>query len=77
MKKTISQTFNCKVFDAYSGVEACGLISENIHGELLFSPDSGILEIIDKNGNPSNKGEVGEVVSTGFINYNQPLIRYR
>lgn len=77
MRKTIEIAFKCKVFDAYSGVEACGLISENEFGELLFSPDSGILEVINKKGENSKLGEIGEVISTGFLNYDQPLIRYR
>ena len=77
MRETIELAFKCKVFDAYSGIEACGLISENEFGELLFSPDSGILEVINEKGENSKLGEVGEVISTGFLNYDQPLIRYR
>ena len=77
MRAVIEKAFTCKVFDAYSGVEACGLISENEFGELLFSPDTGILEIIDGVGEYVVDGEVGEVCSTGFLNYDQPLIRYR
>lgn len=77
MRFVIENVFQCKVFDAYSGVEACGLISENEFGELLFSPDSGILEILDENGEEVLNGELGEVVSTGLLNYDQPLIRYR
>ncbi|WP_372795644.1 phenylacetate--CoA ligase family protein [Lutibacter sp.] len=77
MRTIIENTFQCKVFDAYSGVEACGLISENKKGELLFSPDSGIMEVLDSNGKNLNYGKSGEVVATGFLNYDQPLIRYR
>lgn len=77
MRQTIEKVFQCKVFDAYSGMEACGLISENSYGEMLFSPDSGILEVLDIEGNQVDLGEEGEVVSTGFLNYNQPLIRYK
>lgn len=77
MRNTIANAFKCKVYDAYSGVEACGLISENNTGELLFSPDSGIMELVDNNGNPINNGESGEVIATGLLNFNQPLIRYR
>lgn len=77
MRTIIENTFQCKVFDAYSGVEACGLISENNKGELLFSPDSGIMEVLDSNGKALSYGQSGEVVATGFLNYDQPLIRYR
>lgn len=77
MRDTMERVFKCKVFDAYSGVEACGLISENGHGELLFSPDTGIIEVVDELGKNVSSGEAGEVISTGLINFDQPLIRYR
>ena len=77
MRDSIERAFLCKVYDGYSGVEACGLISENKSGELLFSPDTGILEVIDNDGNQVLNGESGEVISTGLLNYDQPLIRYR
>ena len=77
MRATIEKAFRCKVFDGYSGVEACGMISENKYGELLFSPDTGIMEVLDQNGKEVTLGETGEVVATGFLNYDQPLIRYR
>ncbi|MDP3352255.1 MAG: hypothetical protein Q8S44_00755 [Flavobacteriaceae bacterium] len=77
MRVCIEKVFQCKVFDAYSGVEACGLISENNQGELLFSPDSGIMEVIKNGGTPAQIGEIGEVIATGLLNFDQPLIRYR
>ena len=77
MRILIEEVFQCKVFDGYSGMEACGLISENSDGELLFSPDSGVMEVLDQNGEPVKYGETGEVIATGFLNYDQPLIRYR
>jgi phenylacetate-CoA ligase len=76
MRESIEKAFSCKVYDAYSGVEACGLISEDTFGDLLFSPDTGILEVLDNYKEVAN-GETGEVISTGFLNYDQPLIRYR
>ena len=77
MRITIGNAFDCKVFDAYSGVEACGLISENGNGNLLFSPDTGIMEVVNTEGNQVESGETGEVIATGLINFDQPLIRYR
>ncbi|MCX7638772.1 MAG: hypothetical protein N2044_13095, partial [Cyclobacteriaceae bacterium] len=32
---------------------------------------------IDQKGNYVNFGEEGDMICTGFLNYNQPLIRYR
>lgn len=77
MRSTMERVYNCKVYDAYSGVESCGLISENSHGELLFSPDTGIMEVVDDEGKDVAHGEAGEVISTGLLNFDQPLIRYR
>jgi phenylacetate-CoA ligase len=77
MRTTIEKVFKCKVYDAYSGVEACGLISENKLGDLIHSPDSGIMEVLDLEGKDVPLGSSGEIVATGFLNYAQPLIRYR
>lgn len=76
MRNTIENAFKCKVFDAYSGVEACGLISDDTENKSKFSPDTGILEIINEQDNVISEG-VGEVVLTGLLNFDQPLIRYR
>jgi len=77
MRKTFEAVYGCKTYDSYSGVEACGLISETEYGQLLVSPDMGIMEIIDKNGHDVSPGETGEIISTGLLNFDQPLIRYK
>ena len=77
MRDTFSRVYGCKTYDSYSGVEACGLISENEYGQLLFSPDTGVMEFLNQHGKICKPGEEGEIISTGFLNYDQPLIRYR
>lgn len=77
MRQTIEKVYKCKVYDSYSGCEACGLISESPEGKLLFSPDSGILEVLNANGKDVKPGDTGEIVLTGLLNFDQPLIRYR
>lgn len=77
MRSLLSEVYNCKVYDAWSGVEWCGLISENKHAQLLISPDSAFIEIIKPDGTDAQPGEEGELVCTGFLNYDQPLIRYK
>ena len=77
MRKTLGEVYNCKVYDGWSGVENCGLISENEYGQLLLSPDSALIEILKPDGTPAMPGEEGELVCTGLFNYDQPLIRYR
>ena len=77
MRALFGKVYGCRTYDSYSGVENCGLISECPEGELLISPDVGIMEILNENGNPVKPGEEGEIISTGLLNRDQPLIRYR
>lgn len=77
MRETFRRVYQCETYDSYSGVEACGLISETPDGYLVNSPDVGILEVLDENGKAVPDGVSGEVVSTGLLNFDQPLIRYR
>jgi phenylacetate-CoA ligase len=77
MREMLESVYRAPVFDAYSGVEPCCLASECEHHLMHISPDVGIVEIIGEDGLSVNAGEEGEVVATGFLNYDQPLIRYR
>jgi phenylacetate-CoA ligase len=77
MREVFRAVYGCNVYDGYSGVENCGLISETEYGQMLVSPDVGILEVLNDDMENVKPGEVGEVVSTGFLNFDQPLIRYR
>lgn len=77
MRNTFYRVYGCRTFDSYSGVENCGLISESPEGELLLSPDVGVMEIMDEKGVPVSPGHEGEVISTGLLNFDQPLIRYK
>lgn len=77
MRQTFHRVYNSKSYDSWSGLEACGLVSECEQGSLHISPDLGIIELLDSQGNPVKPGEVGEVVCTGLVNFDQPLIRYR
>lgn len=77
MRDTFQRVYGCRSFDSYNGVEATCLVSECEHGRLHISPDVGIIEILNEKGEPCGPGETGEVVTTGLLNFNQPLIRYR
>lgn len=77
MRETFQRVYGCRTYDSYSGVEACGLISECPEGSLHLSPDVAIVEILDEKGEPVKPGETGEAVCTGLLNFDQPLIRYR
>ena len=78
MRATFQRVYGCKTYNAWSGIEACGLISECEHGQLHTSPDIAILEFLDPvSGQPAQAGQLAEVVCTGLLNYDQPLIRYQ
>jgi phenylacetate-CoA ligase len=76
MRQIFKEVYSCKTYDSWSGVEACGLITECEHGSLHISPDAGFIEILNDEMQPVKIGEAGEVYCTGFINFDQPLIRY-
>ncbi|MBV6429346.1 MAG: hypothetical protein KIPDCIKN_03897 [Haliscomenobacter sp.] len=73
MRDTFMSLYHCKTYDSWSGIEACGLISECENGRLHISPDVGILEMLKSDGDSNAE----EVICTGFLNRDQPLIRYR
>ncbi|MFN4081607.1 MAG: phenylacetate--CoA ligase family protein [Saprospiraceae bacterium] len=77
MRDTFRRIYGCRTFDTYSGVENCALIAETPSGQLAIQPDVGIVEILDPAGRPVAPGETGELVCTGLLNQDQPLIRYR
>lgn len=77
MRDTFRRVYGCETFDSYNGVDLCNLISECEHHSLHVVPDVGIVEIIHPNGTPCKPGETGEIISTGLLNFDQPLIRYR
>lgn len=76
MRAVFRDVYHCASYDGWSGVEACGLISECAHGGLHISPDAGLIEVLDENLQPVKAGTPGNVYCTGFINRDQPLIRY-
>jgi len=77
MRETIQRVFQCEVFDSYNGVDLCNLISECPHHKLHIIPEVGIVEVVNEKGESCKPGETGELISTGLLNYDQPLIRYR
>ncbi len=76
-RQNIEKGFDCKVYDNYGSAEASLIISECVHGRLHVQPECGILEILDKNGQPCKPGYTGEIIATGLLNDAMPLIRYR
>ena len=76
MRNVMEKAYHCRIYEEYSTVENALFASECEKGRLHVSPDVGIVEILRPDGSPCDPGEVGEVVTTCFRNY-QPLIRYK
>lgn len=77
MRQVMENLYKCNVFDSYSGVENCALISQKGQ-ELLISPDVGIVELQHENNDTFERSSLeGEIVCTGLLNFSQPLIRYQ
>lgn len=77
MRDVISRAFNTKVHEEYGCVENVFFACDNEYGQLLVSPDCGLIEIVDEHLRPIYDGEYGEVLATGFTRLSQPMIRYR
>ena len=75
-RKILEAAFNCPVRETYGMSEMTVAASECEHGRLHLWPMAGAVEIIE-NGQRVPNGEVGELVATGLINQDMPLIRYQ
>lgn len=69
-RQDIETAFQCKLFDAYSLGELVSFITQCEAGSMHISPEYGVVELIEMNGNY-------EMVCTGLFNYAMPLLRYR
>ena len=62
MRDVIQRAFGARVWEEYSSVENCICATECGHGSLHVSPDFGIVEILDDDGQPLAPGQVGRIV---------------
>lgn len=76
--RSLEERWNMKLFSTYGNTEIATSLCEckagkgnHLHPELLY------LETVDEQGNPTPKGENGELVATTFRSEGMPLIRYR
>ncbi len=76
-RKMLEKAWQCKVFDRYGAVEGCLFVSQCKFGRYHVSPEAGIIEIVDSDGQHVKPGTPGQVVCTGLQNVLQPLIRYK
>lgn len=75
-RRTISEAFHCPVRETYGMAEAVAAASECQTGRLHLWPEVGWIELVEDT-EPVADGSVGDVVATGLLNADMPLIRYR
>lgn len=76
-RQIIEQGLSTRVYNQYGATESAGLVTECPRGNLHVNPEIGIVEVVNDEGEPVEKGEIGEIVLTGLTNELMPLIRYR
>ncbi|MGB7201870.1 MAG: AMP-binding protein [Pyrinomonadaceae bacterium] len=71
-RHSISEAFGCPVRETYGMAEIVAAASECEHGSLHQWPDTGIIET-----GPADGDEPADLICTGLVNADMPLIRYR
>jgi phenylacetate-CoA ligase len=74
-RTVISEAFQCPVRETYGSAEIVGAASECSHGKMHLWPEVGYLERTDEN--MLEDATPGELICTGLLNADMPLIRYR
>jgi len=75
-REAISRAFQCPVRETYGMAEIVAAASECGDGRLHLWPEVGLVEVFEKN-EPVTAGISGDLVCTGLLNEDMPLIRYR
>ena len=75
-RRVIERAFNCPVRETYGMSEIVAAASECEAGRMHLWPDAGLLEVME-GGVPAAAGATGELVCTGLVNADMPLVRYR
>ncbi|MBN2474329.1 MAG: phenylacetate--CoA ligase family protein [Pirellulales bacterium] len=75
-RRAIGAAFHCPVRETYGMAEKVAAASECEHGRLHVWPEAGWIEVLE-NGRPVEPGSSGDLVITGLLNLEMPLVRYR
>lgn len=75
-REAISEAFQCPVRETYGMAESVAAASECDHGHLHQWPEAGWIEAVAGNRAVA-AGTPGDLVCTGLLNADMPLIRYR
>jgi phenylacetate-CoA ligase len=75
-RRAIREAFDCPVRESYGMGEICAAASECEHGRLHLWPSQGVVEVLEGD-RPLAPGQSGDLVCTGLVNTDMPLVRYR
>jgi phenylacetate-coenzyme A ligase PaaK-like adenylate-forming protein len=75
-REAIAQAFRCPVRETYGMAEIAFAASECGEGNLHAWPEVGVAEI-DPDSQPHGDGRTGDLLVTGLLNADMPLVRYR
>jgi phenylacetate-CoA ligase len=76
-RKTISEQFDCPVFDMYSSREVGNTACEcDAHDGLHIAMETSLVEFVS-DGEPVAVGTEGAILITDLTNYGMPVIRYQ
>jgi|HubBroStandDraft_4_1064222.scaffolds.fasta_scaffold00518_7 phenylacetate-CoA ligase len=75
-RRAIEEGFGAKLYNQYASSEGAPFVSECKHGRLHMHSDSGLVEILDPEGNPVLPGQTGQMVVTSFTTRVVPLLRF-
>ena len=76
-RDVISAAFQCPVRETYGMAEIVAAAGECEAGQMHLWPETGIVEVLDESGDPVEAGITGDLVCTGLLNADMPLVRYR
>jgi phenylacetate-CoA ligase len=75
-RRVIAEAFGCEVRETYGMAETVAAASECPAGRLHLWPEVGVVEVQDGDS-PAPPLRSGELICTGLLNADMPLIRYR
>jgi phenylacetate-CoA ligase len=75
-RRAIAEAFQCPVRETYGMSEIAAAASECGGGKLHLWREAGVVEIL-AGDQPACDGAAGELICTGLLNEDMPLIRYR
>jgi phenylacetate-CoA ligase len=73
-RELLERVFGCPVANQYASSEGAPFIVQCPAGSLHIDVTTGVFEVVDDEGNPA---EEGEMLVTGFITQETPIVRYR